>query len=158
MWQADATGTQTWLRQMLTHSAEDVWIFFLFTAARQLHILLVMTVSGFFVCVLTPYPLALFMEIKIFWTAWKTSFALTWKGWIQFPRTSVGAGLSSVAKSFTSYHAATAAGAEFPFTNWLIYPFVIARYQKVLHFFPCVGFYWASATEESQTFCSFYSL
>lgn len=50
------------------------------------------------------------------------------------------AGLSSVAKSFTSYHAATAAGAEFPFTAWFIYPFVIPMYQKVLHSFPYVGF------------------
>lgn len=40
----------------------------------------------------------------------------------------MGAGLSCVAKSFTSYHAATAAGAEFPVTDWLIYPFVMAMY------------------------------
>lgn len=83
MWQADATGTQTWLRQMLPHSAGDVWIFSLFTAARQLHALLVVTVSGSFggfFCVLTSYPVAFLMEIKIFLTAWKTSFALTWKG------------------------------------------------------------------------------
>lgn len=48
----------------------------------------------------------------------------------------MGGGLSCVAKSLTSCHAATAAGAEFPFTDWLIYPFVIAMYQKVLGFFP----------------------
>lgn len=41
----------------------------------------------------------------------------------------MGAGLSSVAKSFTSHRAAAVAGAEFPFTDWLIYPSVAAGYQ-----------------------------
>lgn len=46
----------------------------------------------------------------------------------------MGDGLSSVAKSFTSYHAALAAGAEFPFTSWLIYLFVVAMYKTPLNF------------------------
>lgn len=56
--------------------------FFLFTAARQLRALLVMTVSGIlgFFCLLTSYPVALLMEIKVFLAAWKSSFGLTWKG------------------------------------------------------------------------------
>lgn len=91
-----------------------------------------------------PYPVALFVAIKTLRTAWKTSFALTWKGWIQFPGNSVGDGLSSVAKSFTSsYHAALAAGAEFPFTSWLIYLFVVAMYKIPLNFlylYVCVFF------------------
>ena len=53
----------------------------------------------------------------------------------------MGAGLSSVAKSFTSYHAAAAAGAEFPFPDWLIYPFVAAMYPNPLNFFSYVEFF-----------------
>ena len=53
----------------------------------------------------------------------------------------MGAGLNSVAKSFTSYRAATAAGTELRFTDWLIYPFVVAMYQNPLNFFPYVGFF-----------------
>lgn len=53
----------------------------------------------------------------------------------------MGAGLSSVAKSFTSYQAVTAAGAEFSFTDWLIYPFVVAMYQNPLNFFSYVEFF-----------------
>lgn len=41
-------GLQTLLRRMLSNSAEDMWIFLLLPAARQLHTLLVITVSGFF--------------------------------------------------------------------------------------------------------------
>lgn len=53
----------------------------------------------------------------------------------------MGAGLSSVAKSFTSYRAAAAAGAEFPFIDWLIYLFVVAMYQNPLNFFPYVVYF-----------------
>lgn len=137
MWQADATGSQTPLRRMLNDSAEDVWIFLPLPAARQLRTLLVITVSGVFFCLFAyALPSSFVRGNKNIPNSLENFLCSDLKRLNSVPREICGSWIKLCGKILYSYRAAAVAGAEFPFTDWLIYPFVVAMYQNPLNFFP----------------------